>query len=59
MQGPEHISQLCARKLKLWSEVDEPAGESLLLSRSSKKVGLRDEIIRANMWKKVYNDTCK
>ncbi|XP_028406572.1 uncharacterized protein LOC114529043 [Dendronephthya gigantea] len=57
VQGPEHVSQLCIQKLQLWSKVEEPARESS--STSSKKVGLRDEIIRANMWKKVYNDICK
>jgi hypothetical protein len=54
IQGPEHVSELCKQKLNLWSM--EPAGELL---NTSSDISLKNQKLRANLWKKIYHETCE
>ena len=54
IQGPEHVSELCKEKLKLWSV--DPARELL---NTSSDISLKNQQLRSNLWKKIYHETCK
>ena len=55
LQGPEYVSELCKQKFMLWS-VHDSEGETL---NRSCDVPSRDQKLRANLWKKIYYETCK
>ena len=54
LQGPEHVSELCKQKFMAWS-VDS---EGELLNRSC-DASLKHQKLRANLWRKIYHETCK